>query len=626
MPSKSAWIQNLRFSSKITGFVIVSLLLLALATVVVMQFVLTSEAARDAQERQETNMRVAWDVLHQYGTGFSERDGKLYIGDRSLDGFYEPVDRVKTLVGGTATVFHLDTRITTNVKKPDGSRAVGTKLTDEAVRDAVLVRGVPFRGQADILDVPYFTAYDPIKDRNGKVIGVLYTGIPRAEFLAGVNDAMLTIALVSLIVTALVGFVAYMFLNRTFSPLSQLCALLDRLRQGETAFSIEGVQRQDEIGTIARAISAFREATIARERDQATQREVVAEIGKSLGELAEGNLTVEITAAFPEAYEPIRRDFNRATGALAAAMATVVTSSRAINTGAGEISQASDDLAQRTERQATSLAETAAAMDQITTGVRNSARNAVLARDTITQTRADAQHSAEVVNKVIEAMRAIETASGEISQIISVIDGIAFQTNLLALNAGVEAARAGEAGKGFAVVASEVRSLAQRSAEAAGDVKTRISGSAQQVEGGVKLVSQASDALGRVFGSIDDISTAVRTLADSAEQQSDSLEQVNKAVSDMNMVTQQNAAMVEEATAAARSLANESDMLSREMGRFHIGQAMRPDPAPTVATGASVQRLEPARTALRRPRAAVAAVSSASAQLAVQENADWSEF
>ncbi|WP_379920937.1 methyl-accepting chemotaxis protein [Erythrobacter sp. R86502] len=622
MLPRADWLQNLRFSSKITGLVILSLVLLALATVVVMQFVLSSSASSDAQERQETNMRVAWDVLGQYGDDFSEQAGKLYIGDRSLDGFYEPVDRIKTLVGGTATVFHLDTRITTNVMKPDGSRAVGTKLTDPAVRDAVLVRGVPFRGEADILDVPYFTAYDPIKDRSGKVIGVLYTGIPKAEFLAAVNTAMLTIAAVSLIVTALVGFAAYMVLNRTFGPLAQLCSLLDRLRQGETGFSVDGVQRQDEVGIIARAIAAFREAIVTRERDEAAQREVVAMIGKSLGEIAGGDLTVAITTPFPKAYEPIRQDFNRATEALGAAMAKVVTSSRAINTGAGEISQASDDLAQRTERQATSLAETAAAMDKITAGVRDSARNAGSARDTIDQTRNDAEHSAQMVANVIEAMRAIETASGEISQIISVIDSIAFQTNLLALNAGVEAARAGEAGKGFAVVASEVRSLAQRSAEASGDVKALISGSAQQVEGGVKLVNEASEALTRVFGRIDEISAAVRSLAQAAEQQSASLQLVNTSVSDMNLVTQQNAAMVEEATAAARSLAGEADLLSQEMGRFHIGQgggmAM-----PVVPPAAPVHRLPPPRT---QPRPARTVASAAAAASTIPDDSDWSDF
>lgn len=620
-------IENMAFSRKVTMLMIGALLTLALVSFGVMQFLLSSAAQKDAAERQEGNLRVARNVLNHYGEGFSERDGKLYIGNQSLEGFYEPVDRVKQLVGGTATIFHRDISLVTNIKNADGSRAVGTRLADDKAREAVLVRGEPYRGEADILGVPSFTAYDPIKDREGRVVGILYIGIPKSEFLSGVTEATMIVALASIIVTGVIGWIAFFQLNRIFAPLAQLCALLDRLRRGETEFMVEGTERQDEIGTIARAIAAFREDMMARHKDEAAQREVVGLIGQSLGGLAAGDLTATITTPFPQAYEPIRNDFNEATEALAAAMATVIGSSRAINTGAGEISQASDDLAQRTERQAARLAETAAAMDDITASVRDSARNAAAARDTVNQTRSDAQQSAEVVAQVIAAMRAIEAASAEISQIIAVIDGIAFQTNLLALNAGVEAARAGEAGKGFAVVASEVRSLAQRSAEAAGDVKLRISGSVQQVESGVRLVSEASDALGRVFGSIEDISSAVRNLADAAERQSESLEQVNQAVADMNMVTQQNAAMVEEATAAARSLAGEASMLSREMGRFTLDQAHTvpaahgaPAAKRASAAAAAPRNAPPARPQPRR------AVGGGRAQPAVQEDTDWSEF
>ena len=618
-------ITNLKFSTRITGFMIAALLALALVTFGVVSIAMRSQAERSANAQQEANMRIAWDVLGQYGDDFSVRGGRLHVGDQPLDGFVEPVDRIKQLVGGSATVFQGDTRITTNVTKPDGTRAVGTKLTDPLVRDAVLARGVPYRGEADILGVPHFTAYDPIRDADGKVIGVLYSGIPKEDFLASVAETSWLVAIASLVVTALIGGLAFVGLQHTFMPLTRKCQLLDRLGRGDIDFTLDGLNRRDEIGTIARSINAFREATIARQQSEAEQHKLVATIGERLERLASGDLTAIITEPFPPAYEPIRRDFNRAVTALSEAMLAVIDAGGAINTGADEIRQASDDLAQRTERQAMNLSETAAAMDEITAMVRNTAEHASAASGTISNTRSDAQHSAEVVDQVVAAMRAIEQSSGEIAQIITLIDGIAFQTNLLALNAGVEAARAGESGKGFAVVASEVRSLAQRSAEAAADIKERITGSAQQVEAGVKLVGQAGDALGRVFASIDEMSAVVGSIADVSRQQASGLQQINKTVNDMNMVTQQNAAMVEQAAAAARNLAGHADVLTAEMAQFVL-----PLGAGRTAVAAPVQRIPAAAAAApppaakpARPRTARRGAAAAAVALADDQ---WAEF
>ncbi|WP_196795287.1 methyl-accepting chemotaxis protein [Porphyrobacter sp. AAP82] len=570
--------RDLKFTAKVTTLMTLALLALALVIFCVMRFQLSSYAEQDAAERQEVNMRVAHDVLRRYGDGFSEIGGKLHVGNRPLEGFYEPVDRVKQLVGGTATIFHRETRIATNVKKPDGSRAIGTNLTDDDVRQAVLVRGESFRGEADILGVAYFTAYDPIKDGEGKVIGIIYTGIPKSEFLTTVSSATLTVAIASVIVTVLVGSLAFFVLTRTFAPLTQLCGLLDRLRQGENAFTVEGTERRDEIGTIARAIAAFREAVIARQEDEAAQRQVVSAIGDSLGRLAEGDLTAKITTAFPGAYEPIRNDFNRATAALSSAMANVIGTSRAIHSGAGEISQASDDLAQRTEHQATRLAEAAAAMDEITGSVQGSARNPAIARDNVNQTRTDAKKSAEVVNDVIAAMRAIEASSSEISQIISVIDGIAFQTNLLALNAGVEAARAGEAGKGFAVVAGEVRELAQRSAQSATAIKALVASSKDEVAIGVARVQQLVTLLASLVGRFSDIAGQVDTIAQGSQGALEAVRRINAAMGLLDRGMQQNAAMAEETSAASVELLRSAEDLSGQVSRFRSDEAQTATP------------------------------------------------
>ncbi|WP_294194334.1 methyl-accepting chemotaxis protein, partial [uncultured Sphingomonas sp.] len=297
-----------------------------------------------------------------------------------------------------------------------------------------------------------------------------------------------------------------------------------------------------------------------------------------------------------------------------------------INSGAADIRQASDDLSQRTEQQAASLEETAAAMDEITSTVRETAAGARRANDAVVDARSEAESSGEVVRRAVDAMGGIERASNEISEIISVIDGIAFQTNLLALNAGVEAARAGDAGKGFAVVASEVRALAQRSADAAKDVKTKILASSEQVEAGVALVSETGKALQRIITRIGEISTLVSTIAASAEHQATGLQQVNTAVSEMDGVTQQNAAMVEEATAAARSLAEEADRLTAEVSRFRNDTAAR---APVAAPPASpVHALQARAAQAGRDIARVArrpVTGTRGNALAVADE-EWSEF
>ena len=270
---------------------------------------------------------------------------------------------------------------------------------------------------------------------------------------------------------------------------------MEQLAAGNVDRDIPYTDYRDCIGRMAKAVSVFRDNAVEVQKAAQAQQIVVTALGKGLGELADGNLDQSIDIAFPAEYEKLRADYNRAVDALAGALGAVVHSTHGINTGASDIRQASDDLSQRTEQQAASLEETAAAMDEITSTVRQTAEGANRANRAVADARVEAEHSGEVVRRAVDAMAGIERASSEISEIISVIDGIAFQTNLLALNAGVEAARAGDAGKGFAVVASEVRALAQRSADAAKDVKSRILASSEQVESGVGLVSETGKAL-----------------------------------------------------------------------------------------------------------------------------------
>ena len=310
---------------------------------------------------------------------------------------------------------------------------------------------------------------------------------------------------------------------------------------------------------------------------------------------------------------------------------SITASAEAVKSGALQISAASDDLSGRTEQQASGLEETAAALEQVTTTVKKTAEGAKRAQTIVANAKVEADKSGSVVGEAMAAMVDIDKSSKEISQIIGVIDEIAFQTNLLALNAGVEAARAGEAGRGFAVVASEVRALAQRSADAAKQIKGLISTSTAQVDQGVLLVAQTRKALERIVAQVTETNEVIASIAASAAEQATGLHQVNAAVGNMDQTTQKNAAMVEETTAASHALAHEADELAKLMTHFHVS-APATDPlrrelknaAPhafrkPTAAGQSRPSVEPAQ------RAALKAVASGGRSAAAQES-NWEEF
>ncbi len=315
-------------------------------------------------------------------------------------------------------------------------------------------------------------------------------------------------------------------------------------------------------------------------RDEAAENQIALDaLADGLKALAEGDLTHKIDAAFSARAQPVKDNFNHSVSRLRDALVNIASTAGSIRGGSAEIASASDDLSHRTEQQAASLEETAAALDQITSTVNRSAEGAIQASNAAASAKIDAERSGEVVRDAVAAMGEIEQSSGQITQIIGVIDEIAFQTNLLALNAGVEAARAGEAGRGFAVVAQEVRALAQRSADAAKEIKTLIASSTAQVERGVKLVGQTGEALSGIVGKVTEITDQITEIARSSREQATGLNQVNTAVNQMDQVTQQNAAMVEEATAAASNLRGEANELTRLVGRFRIGDDQNPSVA-----------------------------------------------
>ena len=416
------------------------------------------------------------------------------------------------------------------------------------------------------------------------------------SFLHAIRGSAVTFGVVLILLAALMSTA----ILRAQGFLQRLSREMRALAAGDLDVEIGGVKRSDEIGEAARALTVFRDTARekqalerradderrradadrldrAREAQEVArqaidhEREIVSRsIGGELARLAEKDLSHRLTTDLPDAYRKLQNDLNHALDRIGADLQNVAAGADTIVSGVGEIASASSDLSQRTEHQASSLAQTAAALGNITNAVRKTAEGALLARDVVRATTGEAEASRKVVASAIGAMTKIDQSAREIGQIVSVIDEIAFQTNLLALNAGVEAARAGDAGRGFAVVASEVRALAQRSADAAREIKGLITGSNTQVSEGVTLVRETGEALSRIVEGVSNINALVADIAASAETQAHGMQEVNAAVREMDHVTQQNAAMAEEATAASTSLAMEGKRLSALIGAFKL--------------------------------------------------------
>ncbi|PLK69288.1 methyl-accepting chemotaxis protein [Rhizobium sp. TH135] len=418
-----------------------------------------------------------------------------------------------------------------------------------------------------------------------------------ARAIAAAAFTRLGTVLILCIAGAILVITLSMFLAGTISrPLKALVNSMRRLAEGYLEPTGQSADRKDEVGDMVKAVEVFRLAAIRNreleleaerareqaERDRvdmqiAAEAEAEARVNKATGTLAQalrklaaGDLLCEVNEAFAPQFEDLRHDFNRSVVQLRRALVGVGQSVKTVTGGASEVSSASDDLSKRTEQQAASLEETAAALEQITANVTATSRRSDLARSVTKRARERANRSGEVVRNAVAAMDKIEQASSQISQIIDVIDQIAFQTNLLALNAGVEAARAGEAGKGFAVVAQEVRELAQRSAQAAREISGLIGNSELAVRQGVELVSETGTGLAEIDELVQEAASHVDAIAIAAQEQAAGLSQVNVAVNHLDQSTQQNAAMVEEMNAAGAALASESATLQSLLLGFRL--------------------------------------------------------
>jgi methyl-accepting chemotaxis protein len=426
--------------------------------------------------------------------------------------------------------------------------------------------------------------------------------------------------------------------RRVIMPLQGIQGAMLKLAEGDFGVAVPGLERKDEVGAMANAVERFKavaddkarqEADAATRRHEAeaavqakaseelartaeerartaeTQAHAVRALADGLKRLAAGDLTARLSDDFTDDYKQIKDDFNATVAQLQQTIGAIAAATREVTSASAEISTSSSDLSQRTEEQAASLEETSASMEEISATVKKNAENAHQANQSSANAREVANRGGEVVAKAVEAMGQIESSSRKISDIIGVIDEIARQTNLLALNAAVEAARAGEAGRGFAVVASEVRNLAQRSSQAAKDIKDLITSSGSQVQNGVELVNKAGGALAQIVESINKVATIVSDIATASSEQASGVEEVNKALTQMDEVTQQNSALVEQATATAKTLDQQAQAMSEQVAFFRLeGDAKSHTSRPAGAAPGRTSAAMPAQRAQApRPRA-----------------------
>ena len=524
-----------------------------------------------------------------------------------------------------------------------------TAITDKAVELGLANQNEDAAAQMLKADA----AIRPTADNMAALLEKLVNGVAKGsgELTDETNSTILTsLAVIGFVFSIGVILAIFVASRGITTPIARLRERMVSLAGGETATEIDGMGRGDEVGQMAKAVQVFRENALERlrleqeteanrslsekdriEREQQKANEAadvkfaVENLAAGLSKLSEGDVSYRIGQPFTATLDSVRNDFNMSAEKLQAALTRVAQNAGGIGAGANEIKSAADDLAKRTEQQAAAVEETAAALEEITTTVRDSTKRAQEAGQIVSRAKAGAEQSGEVVRRAVVAMEQIAKSANEISNIIGVIDEIAFQTNLLALNAGVEAARAGEAGKGFAVVAQEVRELAQRSASAAKEIKALINTSNDQVQQGVQLVGDTGKALTTIVLEVQEINRHVVSIVESAQEQSSGLQQINTAVNQMDQDTQKNAAMVEETNAASHNLAKEVASLNQLLSQFRLADAayqQKSQRAPVRNAGGNDRPVASPVRALGRK---IASAFSGNAAVDTSKD-DWQEF
>jgi methyl-accepting chemotaxis protein len=534
-------IGNLKFRTK---FVLLNLSIVTIATVCVTMVALNAfqkETMRQLSNDQESRIKTLHEMLAQKGNDFRVADGKLMAGNYIINDNFELPDKLKDICGGTATIFMGDTRVSTNVLKEDGSRAVGTKLQGPAY-DAVFKEGKSYRGEAVILGVPFFTAYDPIRDARGETIGAIYTGVKKSEFFAVIDKIKLVVVGLTSLILLLSGIFSSWFIHYLFKPLNQVLESVKSVAKGDLTARCH-IKTHDELGMLAG------EVNVMAENLQMTMEQVVL-------------CSTQVASAAAQLYSTSEQ---MATGAeeVAAQTGTVATAGEEMAMTSTEISNNCSTAAQGA-RQASDSALAGAAVVEGTVTVMN--------------------RIAEQVRSTAQSVEGLGARGDQIGEIIGTIEDIADQTNLLALNAAIEAARAGEQGRGFAVVADEVRALAERTTRATREIgemikaiqnETRSAVAAmekgvKEVETGTGEASRSGEALQDILEQINTVVSQVNQIAVAAEQQTAITGEISSNIHQITEVVAGTARGAQESATAASQLSSLAGTMQNLVDQFKL--------------------------------------------------------
>jgi len=598
------------------------------------QTIADAEAA--ALGRQESSLRtvaMAFDYARDdFDIAFNADGSVGRIAWRAAPTFSDHaiIDRVGGATGETATVFVRDPadgefyRRTTNIVKPDGARAVGTKLGKSGAVHPVVAGGGVYRGEAVILGKEYFTIYAPIYGPSGAVEGVLYVGADKSGVAAAWRAAAVSTAIEGFAAVSVAAALSWWLVGRALGMLTAFQASLAAVAGGDIRSPVPHQARRDEVGALARGLETLRE-NLASAADQRADAEaerratldaleqgvgaVVAaavagdfaarveqrfaepqiaalaegvnricattggfleDVERAVAAMADGDLTRRVEGAYSGQLDQLGRALNATLDRLNGLIAQIQGSADVSLTAVARIEDGARDLSGRAENQAASLEQTAATMEEMAASVKSNAAALSSADSLAAEVRGKTAHGAETVAQAVTAVNRIKTSSDQITAIIAMIEAIAWQTNLLALNASVEAARAGDAGRGFAVVASEVRALAQRAADAARDITGLIQTSAENVADGIAMVENTGAALGEIRASMERLAATLGEVSAAGREQATGVEEINSAVTQMDRITQENAALTERFAAEAGTLAGEIGALRDAAAVFAI--------------------------------------------------------